>query len=88
MEVALGALGWPPESFWQASYAELTAAYVGHCKAKGLGPYAQAPGRFSGAEVRRLTAEMAVLKGRFPDGAANGALRRALKGRGHARGDR
>ena len=36
MQVCMGALGWPPESFWAASVADCRRAVAGYRAARGL----------------------------------------------------
>ena len=36
MSSALGVLMWSPETFWGASYYELSAAMAGHLASKGI----------------------------------------------------
>jgi len=79
MEVALGVLRWPPGTFWEATYLELSCAYAGHAKARGLGAWRPASGRVGApwrpGEVERLRQQMAELKRRFPDGPRGGRAR-------------
>jgi uncharacterized phage protein (TIGR02216 family) len=58
-EIGMGVLGWPPESFWLATPAELTAALDGYLMRIGA--------RRASAAPPLTRDEVAALRRRFPD---------------------
>jgi uncharacterized phage protein (TIGR02216 family) len=66
MEVGLGLLGWPPESFWAATPADLLAALEGYAEKIGARRDALPP-------ITR--AELEALRLRFPDGGQESGIR-------------
>lgn len=51
MQVALGAIGWPPETFWRATPLELLAAVRGWQEKQGLAAGGVPPGK---TEIKQL----------------------------------
>ena len=51
MEFALGVLHWPPDQFWRATFYELSCAYIGHCRANGMGKWARREDGWTRAEI-------------------------------------
>lgn len=79
MEFALGVLHWRPGDFWNATFFEISAAYVGHCRSNQVGFYAQtADDGPSGADAVDMMAETESMKRRFPDRPMAKSLRREL----------
>jgi len=58
MAVALGILGWTPETFWRASLLEYAAAVRGKRIANGAAIESNSGGRLNSPEMRKLQEEL------------------------------
>lgn len=58
-------MGWKPHTFWNATFYEISCAYVGHCRYHRIGPWAE--GEWTPRDVDEFKAEVEALKERFPD---------------------
>lgn len=52
--MALGLLHWTPETFWNATFHEITTAYIGHCRVNGIGPFSKDKVGMTAAKVAHL----------------------------------
>lgn len=67
MTFATGVLHWAPETFWNATFYELSCAYIGHCKANGLGFFAANAAGMTRDMIDQLKADTDRLKKENPD---------------------
>ncbi len=71
MEFALGVLHWTEEEFWSSTYYAFSCAWVGHCKANGIGKWSTPSGEIGAPwtkEQKRKVQENTVdLMQQFPD---------------------
>lgn len=51
MEFGLGVKDWSPQEFWSATFYELSCAYIGYCRANGVGKWARRPDGWTRAEL-------------------------------------
>jgi hypothetical protein len=65
MEFALGVLHWTPDAFWNSTFYEISCAYIGHCRANGLGYWETKSDGWSDLMIEEHKLEEANLIARF-----------------------
>lgn len=84
MEVALGVLGWTPDTFWSATYREFSNAWAGKARMEGWGPFRRPTGQigepWTEAQVANVRQAMEDHKRMWPDGKLPKAVRLATAG--------
>jgi hypothetical protein len=62
MELALGVLQWTPSQFWDATFYEVSCAYIGYARANGVGPWAVGPHGWSEVQAIEHLEDVEALK--------------------------
>lgn len=79
MTFALGSLAWTPKTFWDATFYEISCAYVGHCEANGIPPYGSNGKSLTDTELEVFRENVERMKERYPDGQSSEADWKAVK---------
>lgn len=79
MEFALGVKGYSEEEFWRSTPYGLSCAYIGHCKAKGLGRWERKADGWTDVEIEDHRAEVERLQQEFAAEQAKAAAERAAR---------
>lgn len=76
MKFALGVLHWSPDTFWNATFYEVSCAYTGHCEVNRVEGFGRSLTEEEAAELQEVVED---LRERFPDGKMSKAEKRAAR---------